>query len=173
MDLPELPVFSMEDTVDLVNAGSGVLFVGPELLRYREADVEESVTQYVRRKLYEQYQADIDFFHPEEGLFLFKSPTKRTWIKVKMTQMYEKIWEDQVFWDLNESTLRCLSQLPFHLIVSVTSDNFIYKSMKKYGLLPESSFFLGDISDRLFYFFFQKTCISNTFPLSVFITCDF
>ncbi|HRI59984.1 MAG TPA: SIR2 family protein, partial [Saprospiraceae bacterium] len=143
--LTDLPEFNLDDAADFINNASCVLFVGPELLRYHAGDSEtdESLTQYVRRRLYDENQADINFFHPTEGLFLFKTPTKRIAVKRKITDLYEEIWNDPVFWRLNLSTLQALSQLPFHLIVTVTSDNFIARAMEKFGLKPQTGYFIG------------------------------
>jgi SIR2-like domain len=141
----DLPQFSYGDTADFISAASGVLFVGPELLRFKEDSnsIDESLTYYVRRKLSEQYSSDIEFFHPTEHLFMFKSLTQRTKIKLRMTQLYSEIWDNPLFWDLNKKTLSLLAELPFHLIVTVTSDNFIFKAFEEYGLKPKSSYFIG------------------------------
>lgn len=108
--------------VESINQLKTVLFIGPELtINYGKPSEESGFL----KAFAQQHPNDVLSFHEEDEFLIFKDETTKLNYLYKIRDFYQK--------DFTNPLLEKLSEIPFHLIISITPDlslNRIFEARK-------------------------------------------
>lgn len=128
-----------ELTIDTIQSGKCILFLGPELFTTKSGKrLDELLLDYL--KVAEDDQVRVY----EDGLFFFQNPTHRTLIAYKIRKFFEaqNNADAQQLFDQ-------IAQIPFHFIISITPDHLLERTFTNKEFKHKSAFyFKKDVNER-------------------------
>ncbi len=119
-----------DDILEDIAEQKTVLLIGPDMIQHDG----KSVNHYLRETVVERYADDIAYYYERDGLFLFTSPEGKVRVARQVKRFYRSLQPE-------EAMLRCVAEIPFHLIVSVNPDTFLTESFYRYGLKHRFHYF--------------------------------
>lgn len=128
-----------QEILEDIEDEQAVLFIGPEMIRLNG----QSLHRHVREQLYRQFPDDILFHYDRDGIFLFRDEDAKVKAQKQVKRLYRQLPPD-------ETLLQRLAAIPFHLIISLTPDTFLYDVFVNCGLNPHFHYFRsGESPDEL------------------------
>lgn len=127
------PLISENDWLDIlddIQDQKAVLLIGPEIMHFDG----RPLNRYLRDTLHQRNKEDIAYYYERDGFFLFKSPEGKVRVARQVKRFYREITPD-------DTVLRRIVQLPFHLIVSVNPDTFVSEAFYRMGVKHRFHFF--------------------------------
>ena len=118
------------DILDDIQYQKAVLLVGPEIT---QSD-GQPLSIHLRNALFQSNPDDIAYYYERDGFFLFRSPEG----KVRVARQVKRFYRDLI---PDERTLRHITAIPFHVIVSLNPDTFISEAFYKYGIKHSFHYF--------------------------------
>lgn len=117
------PIIDWEFVLSTIENGKCILFVGPEAATNA---ADEMLQDELARVLSPEKGADIISHYKSENLYLFKDAISKTKIYYKIRKFYQ----DHT---VPERYIK-LTQIPFHLIITVNPDDLLAHAFEKNGL---------------------------------------
>ena len=107
-----------------------VLIIGQDFLPHVEATLHLDLY----KKLTASPQHGIDYFYPQDGLFLFSSTRYKVQAQKNAADFYKNLQPDH---DL----LQKITEIPFRMIVSANPDKALEKAFREYHVEPQFDYF--------------------------------
>lgn len=121
-----------------INQQKCVLFIGPGVtINYQKPDREAVFLKQIAQ----QYHNEILSYHEEDGFLIFKDENTKLLYLDKIRPFYEQ--------DFSNTILDKISDIPFHLIISITPDlslNRVFDT-KRYGYIH--GYYKGKVKQKL------------------------
>lgn len=111
-----------------------VLLVGPEVVTVRG----ESLSTHLRNHLLRTNNDDITHYYQKDGFFLFKDSIAKEDVQRELKLYFESIKANG---EVEESIYRQISEIPFHLVVSINPDTFLSDYCIMNGIKHRFGFF--------------------------------
>ncbi len=128
---PEPPIIDWELTLDTILAERCILFLGPEIFTSAEGQtLDDQLLTYIGAA------ADPDLKVYQDGLFFFRMRQKRTETYLKIRRFFQQ----EEFPEAN-ALFETIARIPFHFIISVTSDNQLARAFERLQLKFKSHFY--------------------------------
>jgi len=125
----ELKSIPWESLKNAIKKQRCVLFLGPELSISKNG---KPITEQLLKHIDYKNNRDI-LYYPSDELFLFRNNLSKVDTYEKMEAFFNNIEPSGIY--------EQIAQLPFHLIISFNTDNFLKRAFGKLGLDPTTSFF--------------------------------
>lgn len=120
--------------LDQIDHQQCVLLLGPELAQLEGQPIQ----QQLREQLLADYATEISYYYPRDGLFLFTDELAKGDVQGGVRLFYKN---PELATKLNETIFKKIAQIPFHLVLSISPDNFLSDVCYKYGVKHRSAFF--------------------------------
>ncbi|MDX1912053.1 MAG: hypothetical protein SFV22_11230 [Saprospiraceae bacterium] len=129
-------MFPFEKILAYIANEQCALVIGPEIMHFEE----KPMNMYLRDRLYQQYKNDVMHYYAGDGLFLFppSDESVKSDVAQSLRQECYKLPQTQGY---NESLLKTIARIPFHLIVSINPDTFLSDTFFRFGVTHRFSHF--------------------------------
>jgi hypothetical protein len=130
----------IEDLVLDIEEERCVLLIGPEIIQIDG----KSQTRYVHEQVLEQEADHIDYYYPNDSLFLFKDDADKNRVARRVKKLYRGM-------DLPLDVYHRILELPIPLVISLNPDTFLPDAAQRYGLAHHFSHFrfTGQATDEV------------------------
>ncbi|MEM9885036.1 MAG: SIR2 family protein [Bacteroidota bacterium] len=118
-------------TIDTIQNGKCILFLGPELFTNAQGErLEARLLSYLNIVKDEQVRIY------EDGLFFFKDPTRHTLIAYKIRQFFEQEQLSEA-----QTLFEQIAHIPFHFIISITPDHLLERAFEAQNFKYQADFY--------------------------------
>lgn len=119
------------EILERINDQLSVLFLGPNVIPTQNKTLNSYIfndlcTKY-KNDLFHYYENDSFHYYEKDDLLLFNSLRSKSQAKRHIQSLYKEILPD-------DSLLKQIVQIPFHLVVSVNPDTFLSETFYRYGI---------------------------------------
>ncbi|MCC7246108.1 MAG: SIR2 family protein [Saprospiraceae bacterium] len=128
--MPTLTPTDWLDILDDIRDQKAVLLIGPEMMQVNG----KPLNQHIREQLHARNPDDIAFYYDRDGFFLFNSPESKVRVARQVKRLYRDITPD-------ETILRRITEIPFHLVVSLNPDTFVTEAFYRHGIKHRFHYF--------------------------------
>lgn len=99
-----------------------VLLIGPEIIRMSEIPLHLRL----REHLLKDFSDEITYFYERDEFFLFADKLAKEDVQRGIRRFYKNPALEN---EIDETLLKKIAQIPFHLVLSINPDNFLSESL--------------------------------------------
>ncbi len=139
-------MFPFKSILDYITDEQCALVLGPEIMRFDDKPMH----LFLRDKLSEQFRDKLTHYYASDGLFAF--PAQDEWVKTDLAKAFKnECLGLPKLAGFDESLLKNIARLPFHLVISTNPDIFLSDVFYKYGVRHRFAHFRkgGQASDEV------------------------
>lgn len=132
----------VDDLVEDIREQKCILLIGPEVIQIQG----KPLLKYVYEEVLKTHRDDILYYYEQDSLFLFQNEKAKFNVSRQLRRIYNQL-------DFPGEVYRKILEIPFHLIISLSSDNYLANAASgaQYGVPHHFHFFMsnGEANDEV------------------------